>query len=168
MNNPQLSKTELERIHTDIAWFVGNSQLPGEALKSGDLAITSDNDLVIRAGQREIIESLKRRISTPQAFYERWILDVDGLKSIDSNYGNPAFNAVSEPMTTSWVREMLDFITLTVNQEDRVNLLGVSVADIGLSNGTIAFNIEYQILGSDVIYSLQLQLNDNDFFLLPD
>jgi hypothetical protein len=168
MSTPELSKTDLERLYTDIGWFVGNSALVGEALRGGDLAISSSSDFVIRSGVNEIVESLKRRLSTPRAFYERWILDVDGLSAIDSEYGNPAFDALSEPMTSSWLRSMLDFITLTVNQEDRVNLINVSVGSISPQSGFVTFVIEYKIIGSDVVYSMQLESNGEELLLTPD
>jgi len=168
MSTPELSKTDLERLYTDIGWFVGNSALVGEALRGGDLAISSSSDFVIRSGVDEIVESLKRRLSTPRAFYERWILDVDGLSAIDSEYGNPAFDALSEPMTSSWLRSMLDFITLTVNQEDRVNLINVSVGSISPQSGFVTFVIEYKIIGSDIVYSMQLESNGEELLLTPD
>ena len=168
MGTPELSKTDLERLYTDIGWFVGNSALAGEALRGGDIAIAADSDFVIRSGVSEIAESLKRRLSTPRAFYERWILDVDGLVSIDSDYGNPAFNALSEPMTSSWLRSMLDFITLTVNQDDRVDLIEVSVGTISPQSGLVTFVIEYKIIGSDIVYSMQLESNGEELLLTPD
>jgi len=168
MNTPELSQTDLERLYTDIGWFVGNSALAGEALRGGDIAIASNSDFVIRSGVSEIVESLKRRLSTPRSFYERWILDVDGLSSIDSDYGNPAFSGLSEPMTSSWLRSMLDFITLTVNQEDRVNLISVNVGDISPQSGLVTFVLEYKIIGSDIVYSMQLELNGEELLLTPD
>jgi hypothetical protein len=168
MNTPEPNKTDLERIYTDIGWFVGNSALAGEALRGGDIAISSSSDFVIRSGVNEIVESLKRRLSTPRAFYERWILDVDGLSSIDSNYGNPAFDALSEPMTSSWLRSMLDFITLTVNQEDRVSLVNVSVGSVSPQSGSVTFVIEYKVIGLDVVYSMQLISNGEELLLTPD
>jgi len=168
MNRSELSKTDLDRTYTDIGWFVGNSALAGEALRGGDIAIAADSDFVIRSGVNEIVESLKRRLSTPRAFYERWILDVDGLSSIDSDYGNPVFGILSEPMTSSWLRSMLDFITLTVNQEDRVNLVDVSVGSISPQSGSVTFVIEYKIIGSDIVYSMQLESNGEELLLTPD
>jgi len=168
MNRSELSKTDLDRTYTDIGWFVGNSALSGEALRGGDIAIAADSDFVIRSGVNEIVESLKRRLSTPRAFYERWILDVDGLSSIDSDYGNPVFGILSEPMTSSWLRSMLDFITLTVNQEDRVNLVDVSVGSISPQSGSVTFVIEYKIIGSDIVYSMQLESNGEELLLTPD
>jgi len=168
MNRIELYKTDLDRIYTDIGWFVGNSTLAGEALRGGDIAISADSDFVIRSGVSEIVESLKRRLSTPRTFYERWILDVDGLSSIDSDYGNPAFSALSEPMTSFWLRSMIDFITLTVNQEDRVNLVNVSVGSISPQSGSVTFVIEYKVLGSDIIYSMQLESNGEELLLNPD
>jgi hypothetical protein len=168
MNRSELSKTDLDRTYTDIGWFVGNSALAGEALRGGDIAIAADSDFVIRSGVNEIVESLKRRLSTPRAFYERWILDVDGLSSIDSDYGNPVFGILSEPMTSSWLRSMLDFITLTVNQEDRVNLIDVSVGFISPQSGSVTFVIEYKIIGSDIVYSMQLESNGEELLLTPD
>jgi len=168
MNRSELSKTDLDRTYTDIGWFVGNSALAGEALRGGDIAIAADSDFVARSGVSEIVESLKRRLSTPRTFYERWILDVDGLNSIDSDYGNPAFNALSEPMTSSWLRSMLDFITLTVNQDDRVDLIEVSVGTISPQSGSVTFVIEYKIIGSDIVYSMQLESNGEELLLTPD
>ena len=168
MNRSELSKTDLDRTYTDIGWFVGNSALSGEALRGGDIAIAADSDFVIRSGVNEIVESLKRRLSTPRAFYERWILDVDGLSSIDSDYGNPVFGILSEPMTSSWLRSMLDFITLTVNQEDRVNLVDVSVGSISPQSGSVTFVIDYKIIGSDIVYSMQLESNGEELLLTPD
>jgi hypothetical protein len=161
-------QTDLDRIHTDIGWFVGNSALAGEALRGGDIAISSSSDFVIRSGISEIVESLKRRLSTPRAFYERWILDVDGLVAIDSDYGNPAFDVLSEPMTSSWLRSMLDFITSAVNQEDRVSLVNVSVGSIAPQSGSVTFVIEYKIIGSDIVYSMQLTSNGEELLLTPD
>jgi hypothetical protein len=63
---------------------------------------------------------------------------------------------------------MLDFITLTVNQEDRVNLVNVSVGSISPQSGLVTFVIEYKIIGSDIVYSMQLESNGEELLLTPD
>jgi len=62
----------------------------------------------------------------------------------------------------------LDFITLTVNQEDRVNLINVSVGSISPQSGLVTFVIEYQVIGSDIVYSMQLESNGEELLLTPD
>lgn len=156
----------LTEKYQDIAWYVGDSSLAGESLRGGDIVPTRDGDFASRTAENDIIESVKRLITTPSSFYERWVLDVDGLKALDIEYGNPAFNYIAEPLSSSSVRRMETGIKFALRQEPRITNVFVSIGNVQAEQGQISFVIRFTIPDSSITLSFNLNLVNNDNFVL--
>ena len=86
-----------------------------------------------------------RRLATTQGSYALVIEDVDGIKIIDRDYGNPAGLFISEPMSSQWIVDMSNALSETIRQEPRVLLHGVSAEVQG--NGKVKFSLSYSVPG---------------------
>lgn len=102
---------------------------------SGDLAPNDHYDYAQLLDVDNVNAALLRRVNTEQGEIAVVIEDVEGLKVIRENVGNPAFALLSEPLTPATISAMADGIGQCVLQDDRLELLEttrrLSVSDEG-------------------------------------
>lgn len=161
-------RSQLDIDNVDLGWLVGESDVTGQALRGGDIVIRDNGDFATRIGANQIVEAIKRRITTPTAFYQKAILDVNGVQLLDSNYGNPTFNLQSEGITSAWLRRATAAMKSSLLQEDRIENVNVFVSDLAPENGRVIFTIQFTIIGQDVVYNIEIDNSLTDPFLLEN
>lgn len=129
---------------------------------SGDLARTA-RDLGTLSGVENVVAAFVRELMTPYGYLARFVLDSDGLKVVDEVYGNAAYYQLSEPMTGTWVAEMVELITAVAAAQERITLLGVDYEILSLEKRGIRFLVRFQIDTDSTEFNLVLKPEDRGF-----
>ena len=79
------------------------------AVRGGDAAVNAQGDLFAAAGMDNLIESLKRRLQTRM-----------GALFYDPEYGNPALDLLSKPMSPDYASRYAAFSRECLLQDHRV------------------------------------------------
>jgi phage baseplate assembly protein W len=127
----------------------------------GDLVTNSYGDLETQSGEKSIVDSLLRRLNTPINGYSRWIHTVDGLKGINTGYGNRIYSYLSSPLTGPILEEIKLAVKECVKEEDRVSVNSVAVKKTSLNS--VEVNLSYIIKGEAELKTLltNLRLSNN-------
>lgn len=114
-------------------------------------------DLALETEDQFIAKLVRRTLETPLGYIKQVILFKNSIEYLDSNYGNPLYRKLSEPLTTSFVLEAQADIENTLN----------SIRDVpGLTfNRVIINNYSLDSLGIEVNYSYNNQITTSQFNL---
>lgn len=121
---------------------------------SGDFAVVAnDHDTI--SGVQNIINAFVRELTTPYGHLGRFILDCEGVKIIDDNYGNVAYYQFNENITPTWINEQLTCIEEVAVNHARIQL--TQAIDYTILSGTsVQFNIHFQVVNYPQNFNLVL------------
>jgi hypothetical protein len=135
---------------------------------SGDLA-TSLGDFKVQSGVSNVIDAFVRELTTPLGYIAKYVLDVDGLKIVDANYGNEAYYQLSEPLSEPFITSMISHIqNVAAMHQDRLTVNSIDYNIVDLKENKIQFLINF-LVESDVtpvqlvLYRVGTQLTANLF-----
>lgn len=135
---------DLEAFGVDIA-----TESNGDIAQEGrDIGTVSGVDNVVTAFVRELI--------TPLGYLGRWVYDIDGLKTINEDYGNGVYLQLSEPLTQDWISDVISHVTSVADVQPRIYLKSVDYTLVPETN-SVAFNVIFTIPQTPKTYNLILK-----------
>jgi hypothetical protein len=127
-----------------------------------DIATSLDGDIAEKgkdidtiSGTDNVINAFVRELITPLGFLARWVYDVDGLKILDEDYGNGVYIQLSEPMTETWIANMVAHVTSVADEQTRIQLRSVDYVVTPETN-SISFNVYFKVAQDATEYNLIL------------
>lgn len=111
---------------------------------SGDLAVNV-HDLQTQSGSQNVIDAFVRELTTPLGYIARYVKDIDGLKIIDADYGNPAYYQLSEPVSDVWISNMLGHIQAVGSVNTRLDIQSVDYSIMDLIRNQVQFLITFKV-----------------------
>jgi len=120
-------------------------------------------DLLTISGLENLDKALLRRLNTPQTYIGRFIGSIDGLRTVDFNYGNSLYNILSEPQSAANFTDIQNSIRNALLADLRVSTVDVSLTSPAPSNGQLLININYAISGTNSTKNLVIGFNGNSF-----
>lgn len=126
------------------------------AIADGDLA-RSLQDLAVSKGVDNAIAAFIRELCTPIGLLARYVYDADGLKTIDEEYGNGAYLMLSEPFTSGWVEQVIEYIEEIGEAQPRVTVLGVDFDFLDVALRSVRFTIRFEVLEEPKPFNLVLE-----------
>lgn len=100
---------------------------------------------------------IKRCVETPYNYAGRYLLEEEGLGTIDLEFGNPIYSRLSEPLTVSWISEANRDINQALTHVDRNTTVEDVALTISLPN-KVNIDIQYTIDGTPSSVNLPIQL----------
>lgn len=85
-----------------------------------DIGIDADGDFATITGSGLIQEALLRALYTPEYGYRRWVRTPEGIKEIDTQYGNKAYRYLSMPADPAAAEAIRDAIYQAAAQDSRL------------------------------------------------
>lgn len=122
----------------------------------GDIKTTPSGDFRMAQGSEGIVLALLRRLYTPEQGYRRWVRDANGLRQVDTNYGNKAYSILSHPSSPRSAEKVRDAIAEAAAQDPRIHLINLSV--MLNRSGQFQMLMDYRIRGHDELQNLDLVL----------
>lgn len=117
--------------------------------KSGDIA-TSLGDFKTQNGVANVIDAFIRELTTPLGYIGRYVLDVEGLKTVDIDYGNEAYYQLSEPLSETFISNMINHIQLVGEaHQDKLTINSINYNIVDLTENKVQFLISF-LVQSDV------------------
>lgn len=127
---------------TDIAMVPARARLTANA---GDLPVTGIGDLTYTDGPALVMQARIRELMTPYGYYGRYVADLQGVKYIDGDYGNPAFFVLSEP-TNSIPMEFVSASCEYVMLKDPRVQVATARPDIDPDTNTLLIQIDFMLV----------------------
>ncbi len=100
---------------------------------------------------------IRRCVETPYAYIGRYLLEEEGLGTIDLDFGNPIYSRLSEPLTVSWISEASRDIDQALTHVDNKTAVEDVTLTISLPD-KVNIDIQYSIDGTPSSVTLPIQL----------
>lgn len=126
----------------------------------GDLQLTATGDLQLTQGADLIIKSFMRRLHTPVAGYRRWVRTATGLRELDSEYGNPAYGALSQPLSAETEQQIRAGVEACARAEGRIEVVSVTLTPLPVYRGRVELTLVYRILSEEQLRTTTYALRD--------
>lgn len=114
------------------------------ATPNWDLAVNV-HDLATQTGLSNVINAFIRELTTPQGFIGRYVYDIEGLKLIDGDYGNPAYYQLSEPLTNLWINDMMSHVQTVAVYHPRLTLDTIDYQLLDVERNQVQFMINFRV-----------------------
>lgn len=112
---------------------------------SGDIA-TVLGDFKTQNSIANVIDAFIRELTTPLGYIGRYVLDIDGLKIVDSDYGNEAYYQLSEPLSDSFINNMIGHIqTVADAHQNRLTISSIDYNILNLIENKVQFLVSLLI-----------------------
>ena len=113
---------------------------------NGDIGRTGNDFAMTVDGATNVTQALIRELTTPFGALGQFIYDVEGLKILGEDYGNLAYDQLSEPISQSWIDGMVQNIKDVAESQPRIVLKGVEYALVDIERHKVHFFINFEIL----------------------
>ena len=128
-------------------------------IHNGDIALQQTNlsdgldgnthyhkDLALKGREEVLMSLLRRSIETPITHIGRYVIDNQGVRRLDINYGNGIYLELSEPVTLDWVKRAEDHIKQATSfLPSDIDITSLNIVPDGYYSATI--ELKYQIRG---------------------